>query len=91
MTTFTFRGITVPERTKAAIDAWVKYAQPCGHFVTAVLANDLFEACARADDENLTALSATVAYIYNECPSACWGSQKHLNAWEEQILDLEAA
>jgi len=47
----------------------------------AVLCNNLNEACARADDENITLLPVYVAFFYNEAPSACWGSPENVRTW----------
>lgn len=70
-----------PPFTKECIDRWVRYAQPTGHFLSAVLSNDLKEAVARADSDNLAGLVHIVAYLYNRCPSGCWGSPERVREW----------
>lgn len=72
---------TIPTRTLAALDGHAQHGRPCGHFVTAVLENDLNAAVCRADDENLAALLPIVKYVYNELPSSCWGSRAKVEAW----------
>jgi hypothetical protein len=52
-----------------------------GHFLTAVLSNDLIEAVGHADDVNLWLLPVFVTWLYNEAPSTCWGSPEHVNIW----------
>lgn len=45
-----------------------------GSFLTAVLSNDLREACGRADEDNVRALHAYVYFLYNYAPGDSWGS-----------------
>ena len=54
---------------------------PTGSFLEAIITNNLSEACARADDENLKNLPAYIAYFYNEAPGPCWGSTQKMDAW----------
>jgi hypothetical protein len=68
---------------REALDQWAEQGRPVGHFLTAVLSNDLFRAIGYADDENLSAISAIVAYVYNELPSGCWGSPRKVESWKE--------
>jgi len=69
-------------------DALVRYAStggPLGHFLTAVVENNLVEAISRADDANGAALGAIVSYCYNELPGGCWGSPEKVKAWREKM------
>ena len=52
-----------------------------GDFIGAVLRNDLKEAVGRADEEALDNLPHIVAYLYNDCPSDCWGSTARVADW----------
>ncbi len=52
-----------------------------GGFLTAVLENDLKEACARADLENRRKLFEYIQYLYNEAPMQAWGSPEKVAAW----------
>lgn len=52
-----------------------------GSFMTAVLSNDLKEACARADFYNQDKLYDIVRWLYNEAPSTSWGSPEKVNKW----------
>lgn len=79
---YTFRDWYIPERMMGGIRRWIENGIPPGHFLGAVLANDLAEACGRADDESLANLPAYVAYLYNEAPSACHGSPIAVRAWQ---------
>lgn len=52
-----------------------------GDFLSAVLANDLREACGRADGVNRHLLWQYVRWLYNEAPSGCWGSPEEVDHW----------
>lgn len=65
-------------------DGYVRYLLhgiPMGHFGTAVLENNLREACTRGDVDNQRALYQHVFFLYNYAPSASWGSPEKVNAW----------
>ena len=79
--TYEFRDWYIPERMMGGIRRYIDEQIPPGHFLTAVLCNDLKEACGRADDENMRNLPAYVAYLYNEVPANCWGSEDAVNKW----------
>ncbi len=57
-----------------------------GHFLTAVLENDLLHAVMYADSMNLYALPAYANWLYNEAPSHGWGSKKKVDAWLSSAL-----
>lgn len=65
-----------------ALDAWGRESVPAGWFLTAVLENNLSEALSRADEQNLQVIIHIVAYVYNELPSACWGSAEKVSKWQ---------
>lgn len=71
----------MPFRTKETIDNYVTKRWKPGHFVGAVLANDLKGAVAAADRDNQAALIEIVRYVYNYLPHTCWGSYEIVNAW----------
>ena len=75
----------IPESTRETIDNWVAKGWLPGGFVTAVLQNDLQGAVGRADHHNIAALHSIVAYVYNECPSTCWGSAEKMQAWAKRF------
>jgi len=81
---YTFRDATIPDYMEHALDAYVNDHVLPGHFLTAVLENDLYQAISRADDMNVRALVAYIGYLYNECPHACWGSPEKVKAWVNQ-------
>jgi len=67
----------------AGILNYVQNRVPPGHFLYAVLTNNLREAFGRADESNTTAMRDIVAYCYNKIPATCWGSPEHVKAWLE--------
>jgi len=67
---------------KQALDAWVERGQRPGHFLTAVLENNLVTAIQRADDKSFKALTAIVQYLYWEVVGECWGSSEKVRKWE---------
>ena len=78
---YVHRGIKLPEHIKESLDAYVQTGRPTGDFLRACIDNNLREACGRADEENLGVLAVIVAYLYNRCPTECWGSRGSYDAW----------
>lgn len=74
----------IPEHTQAALDRYVNSGIMPGGFLTAVLSNDLFGAVAMADSANRLALPEIVAFIYNDVPSAAWGSADKVYSWAQR-------
>ena len=64
-----------------SIDAWVEEGRPTGHFLMAIITNDLQEAFARADEHSIATMHSIVGYFYNKTPSSCWGSPEKAKAW----------
>lgn len=66
------------------IEALIRYAVyrvPLGDFLTAVVSNDMMEACGRADENNARNLPAFCAYLYNEMPAGSFRSEEAYIAW----------
>lgn len=82
---YEFRGVRVRSDVLRAINMHVTEGHPSGHFVTAVLENDLFEACARADPDSAAQLSAIVGYIYNCVPPRAYGSREQITSWASKV------
>jgi hypothetical protein len=78
---FVFRGHVIDEDTGEELTRYLREHCPTGSFLEAVISNDLREACGRADDRNLWHLPVLVAYLYNEAPSAAWGSRDKYENW----------
>jgi len=69
------------EDIKKSIDRYVHHGIPTGGFLRAVLANDLMEAFARADDHNRLDLFSICQYIHNDIPAISHGSYELVQAW----------
>lgn len=52
----------------SSINWWYVTAEPLSDFLTAVVKNDLMEACGRADDINRKVLSIYAKYLHNCIP-----------------------
>ena len=52
-----------------------------GHFLTAVLKNDLKDAVMRADIDNMSALGNYIEFLYSYAPTDSYGSEEKFNAW----------
>lgn len=64
-----------------SLKAYVEQKRPTGGFLYAVLSNDLFRACEKADDINRHILFDITSYIYNNLPTACHGSKEKVDKW----------
>jgi hypothetical protein len=71
----------IPIRIQVALNRYLTSHIRPGHFLTAVLENNLVDAMSRADEECLTTLRDLVIFIYNEVPSKCWGSPEKVKKW----------
>ena len=71
----------LPLATQEGLQNYVEHHYPVGHFLTAVLSNDLREAVNRADNDNLVALTEIVKWLFWNVPSVCWGSPENVRAW----------
>lgn len=74
-------SMSIPAYMLEALNAYIEQGHPVGNFLTAVLENNLKEAVGRADSTNILCIPAYVIYLYNEAPSACWGSPEKVAAW----------
>jgi hypothetical protein len=75
------RGI--PDYMAVGLERWIEYGKNPGSFLTAVLTNDLREACLTADDTNRDLLWNYIAFLYEDAPYNCWGSSEKVKAWQK--------
>src|SRR5436190_18388157 len=80
--------IRIPTHCREGLVTYLRYGQPPGQFLLAVLSNDLAEACARADDDNRSALYDYLFLLTNYAPSAAWGSPERVSDWIERGREL---
>lgn len=81
----------VPEHCRQGLIDYLRYGLPPGHFLQAVLSNDLREACGRADERNQRALYDYVYVLYNYAPSEAWGSPERVSAWIQKGAEMRRA
>jgi hypothetical protein len=94
---FDLDGLFQPGDGVASTAVWnslaqyVKFGGPLGHFLDAVVTNDLAEAVGRADETNRQALPGLVMFLYNRVPSDCWRTPEKVARWREAhaILNSE--
>lgn len=71
----------IPDHMLRDLQAYVRHHRPVGHFLQAVITNDLKEACGRADSTNVKIIPVYVAFLYNHAPANCWGSKELYQQW----------
>lgn len=81
----------IPEQCRDGLLDYLRYGVPPGHFLLAILTNDLAAACARADDANQRALYDYIYVLYNDAPSEAWGSVDKVKAWITRGMELRRA
>ena len=81
----------LPDYMREGMRLYIEHGVPVGHFLTAVLENNLMEAYGRADDTNAAAMHEYAAFLYNEAPRASHGSREAVSKWMNQggLLGLE--
>ena len=78
---YSFQEFHIRDQMLEGIHRYIKNGIAPGDFLTAVIQNNLSEACVRADHKNLQNLPAYAAYFYNEAPLACHGSKEKMDVW----------
>lgn len=63
------------------VQRWIEHGIPPGHFLSAIISNDLLEAFRRADDSTASAMKSIVIWFYRFAPCGCWGSPTALSEW----------
>jgi hypothetical protein len=69
------------ERWHEPVARYLENKIPPGSFLSAVICNDLREACGRADMLSRVQLFDLVVWFYNYAPSNSWGSPEKFEAW----------
>lgn len=78
---FKFEGYAVNEYLQDAFENYLIHGLAPGSFTTAVLANDLYEACGRADFQNRQCLGEIGRWVYQNCPPQAVGSYEAVRDW----------
>lgn len=71
----------IPGNIANGLKLYVEHRIKPGHFLTAVLENNLSQAINRADSESLSNLKEIVCFVYNDLPGTCWGSPDKVRGW----------
>lgn len=71
----------IPEYMQGGVERYILHGIPPGHFLSAILDNDLREACQRADMTNRVRIWEYVAFLYNYAPLGCWGYAGAVDDW----------
>ena len=71
----------LPEAIYVAIESYADHGQKPGHFLMAVLTNNLLEAVGRADQESMQRLRDIVGYVHNELPAPIHGDPDKVRMW----------
>lgn len=71
----------VPARTRKALENYGKHGLRPGGCTEAILCNEFFNACMRADDDVALAIPAIVSWIAEYLPADSYGSREIYEAW----------
>jgi hypothetical protein len=71
----------IPEYMHQGLLDYVRHGLAPGHFLWAVLSNDLMEAFGRADPNNRDAMQSYVMFLYNIMPGGSHGSDEKVMRW----------
>ena len=74
----------IPLTLRAGIVRYLFDGVRPGHFLEAVISNDLFGAMGRADENSRAGLFAICGFFYNEVPAPCFGSPAKMEVWLER-------
>ena len=77
----TFDPSRCPDWVVESLDRYINHRLPPGDCLTAILANDLSGAFARADVNTARAMGTIASYIYNNVRSDCHGSYERVKEW----------
>jgi len=73
----------LPAHIQAGVQQYVEQGIIPGDFLQAVIANNLSESFALADEINQGQMFNIVKFFYNEMPSACWKSKEKMLMWNK--------
>jgi len=82
---------TLPTALQGGMKRYIEDGIAPGHFLTAVLKNDLFEAVMRADADNLKELPNIVKWMHWEIPSNAHGSIIKVKEWINNLGERKSA
>ena len=71
----------LPAHLRRGLEEYIERGHIPGQFLSAVLSNDLMGAFAHGDETSKAALDTIIKFMWNEAPSACWGSKTFMTGW----------
>lgn len=71
----------IPSHMRGGILRFFNDRIPPGHFLSAVINNDLREAVSRADDTNKHCLPNYIEWLYSHAPAGSWGHGDAVRDW----------
>src|ERR1035438_8962836 len=72
---------SIEQTSKESLDRYFERGIDPGHFLKAVLENDLREAVQCGDNVHINNLKGIIAYCYEKLPFYCWGSKQNVEDW----------
>ena len=75
----------ISEQAIQSMNNYIKKGWNPGQFLTAIFANDLWEAVNRADDDNIYLIPTYVSWIHIKAPMGCHGSYEIVNKWQKKF------
>jgi hypothetical protein len=78
---FEYQGRLIPTYMHGGIIKYLVHHIRPGDFLLSLLACELRETLAHADDKNLWLIPVYYAFFYNNLPSEAWGSREKVTAW----------
>ncbi len=73
----------IPDYMWDGVINYILYGIEPGSFLSSVIVNNLREAVANADDNNIKLLPNYINFFYNYAPSGCWGDRESMKHWTE--------
>ena len=78
----------LPHGLRDGMQRYIENGSQVGHFLTAVLSNDLVGAVNRADDKNAKLLPEIARWLWNEAPGNCWGDANRVQEWQGAVKEF---
>lgn len=76
-----FTGFRMTDESRQSLYNYLVHGLEPGSFMTAVLSNDLYSACARADYTNVNLMQQYALWIVNHAPYGSYGSAEMVRGW----------
>lgn len=75
---------------REGIENYLEHGVMPGGFLTALLSNELMESFARADENNIRAMSQWVMFVFSEIPMNARGSLEQMESWCKHRQRIQA-